>query len=113
MHQPVMDAAERDREFVAHLAAEGARHVTKVMWKAWRVVRKSAANSAYEFEALMSTIRRTSTRVRGALALIRLRHLSRLDAANSAIAEIVGCEDSSDTRLKCGDQDLWPLGFNF
>ena len=32
MHQPMMDAAERDREFVACLAAQGARlHVAKMM----------------------------------------------------------------------------------
>ena len=55
---------------IASLASSGISPLSSVLARSWsrkavRVVRNSAANSAQEFEALMSTIRTASIRGRG------------------------------------------------
>jgi hypothetical protein len=61
---------------IASLASSGIRALSSLFARSWsrkalRVLRKSAANSAQEFDALMSTMRTASMRGRGGSALIR------------------------------------------
>jgi hypothetical protein len=63
MHFAVVTAAQRDDKLVAHLART--IRALSCSRKAARVERKTPANSAQEFDALISTIRTASIRGRG------------------------------------------------
>src|SRR5262249_12578641 len=61
---------------MASLASSGIKALSSLLARSWsrkafRVLLKSAANSAQEFDELISTIRMASRRARGGSALIR------------------------------------------
>src|SRR6266487_856141 len=71
---------------MASLASSGIKALSSLLARSWsrnalRVLPKSAANSAQEFDALISTMRMASMRGRGGSALIRVRCFAGLDAA--------------------------------
>src|SRR5262249_39302212 len=77
-----------------------------VVEKGARVLRKSAANSAQEFDALISTMRMASMRGARRLGIDEVRNLAGLDAAPEFLFRR---DQDAEVERVHGDRDLDPL----
>ena len=109
--RPISSAWPRTPWPIASLASSGIKALSSLFARSWsrkasRVLRNSAANSAQEFDALMSTMRMASMRGRGGSALIRWGVFARLDAAPELL---LGRDQDAQIERVHGDGDLDPF----